>query len=441
MNQGRSWGLALKAMLLDLAGSTPAAIAEVSQGRPLEAPSRIPIRKLALATGLTGIVAQVLSLTGGGGGGAEGGPLAVVVGQALWNAAQVGLLLLLLSLLCVHRRRWVVALAVVTLACLPFAIYVISPGGRALTVLLLATCGLARADHAPDLDVALVDAPARGTPMLTKFEFLAFVCYLLCSMYNFFVELHVPPYWDSIFRSVGAFIGFTSDPATIAHVMYGLGLDGVRLPSYIKLANTTNSLGAVIFALIWTVLPCLYVLYFAALAKMAKNSPGTRLQHALCLFGIFHFLFLTDFVDYWFGRGIVNPAADMCHISEVFAWHIAVLLPIYQKVASGQWLRGNGVLGVVLHCALAVWATGWFFYNVLMYNVPFAYAMITGGAKFGEYRPIQLFGRGYSNVLGYFGTLVFMMILYGFMVLAMRGKRIVATRAECLADQPLRKAA
>lgn len=91
-------------------------------------PTRIPVGTLALVTGFAGIAAQILSRIGGGDGSAAIGPAGIVLGQTVWNAAQVGLLLLLLCLWCGYRRWWTVALAVATLAGLPFSSYALSPG-------------------------------------------------------------------------------------------------------------------------------------------------------------------------------------------------------------------------------------------------------------------------------------------------------------------------
>lgn len=386
--------------------------------------SRVPIRKLALLTGLAGLIAQVLTHVGDMGGGAHGGPLGVVVGQAIWNAAQVGLLLTLLCLWQAHRRWWVVGLAVLSLACLPFAIYAISPGAWALSALLLVTCAAAWLDDIPTLEVAIVDAPARGTPTLAKFEFLAFTATLFCSMYNYLVNGGVWPHWPAVYEAIAAVVGFTTDTATALTSMYTLGLEGVRLPPYIGLGKASGNLAAVVFTLIWSVLPAIYVLYFAALAVMAKNSPGTRLQQALCLFCIFHFLFLTDLVDYRYGRGVENPGAIWAHWAEVFAWRIAILLPIYQKLATGQWLRGNGVVGAAMHYGLAAWALWFFLYEVLIYNV-FRFVQFALGQ---EYTPLPrvLFGLPYSEKAGYHGALVLMALVYLFMVIAMPCKRIIA---------------
>lgn len=391
-----------------------------------DAPLRVPVRKLIAATGLACLTALILTHAERDAI-ANTAALGVVAGQALWNAAQVGLLFVLLCLWRERQRWWVVGLLFGTLACLPFAIYALSPGAWALGAILLVTCAAAWIVSAPDLNVAIVDAPARERPMLGKFELLAFTCTLLSSMYNYNASKICWPYWASIFAGVAAAAGFTLDPGAVAQGMYTVGLEGVSPPPYVPTSRgaDTNGLGALIFALIWTVLPFLYILLFAACAMQARNSPGERVQQALCAFAIFHFLFLTDLVAYQFGRGIPNPAAEWCHWSERWVWRLAILLPIYQKLTSGQWLRGNGKVGVVMHYGLAAWATGFFVYQLVIYDAPRFYAFVVGEEPVYH----ELFGLAYRQELGYHGALVLMTVVYGFMVAAMRCKRIVAVPA------------
>ena len=299
--------------------------------------SRIPVRKLALATALTCIVAQAVSQMGGDlGGHARNGPLGVVLGQTIWNAAQVGLLLLLLCLWRVDRHWGSIALTIGALVCLPFGIYALSPGGWLLTGLLLVTCVLTWVRNAPDLGVTIVEAPARGVATIAKFEFIAFLCNFLSTLYNYSVTRRIWPYWSNIYSQVSSLTGFTPNLATIDRVMYTLGIPGVEVPVYIKTGNDPNSVGAALFLLIWTVLPTLYILYLAALAKLAKGTPLAKLQQALCAVGIFHFLFLTDIVDYRFGRGIINAAEHPAHIIERFAFGVSIALPIHQKLSTRQ---------------------------------------------------------------------------------------------------------
>lgn len=398
-------------------------LVQIEQARPRaadEPPCRVRLRTLALATALACVAAQVLSHIDPGAAASGFAAPGAVLGQAFWNAAQVGLLLLLLCLVYVDRRWWAAVLTSV-LACLPFAIYALSPGAMALSVVLVAICLLGWVRKVPDLGLAITDAPVRQAPTLTKFEVLAFACNLLCSMYNFAASPRLWPYWASIYAWIGSALGFALDRAKMLRGLYTLGIDGFELPSFINIGSPVSNVGALVFVAIWAVLPTLYVLYFAVLAKLAVRSPGTRVQQALCLFAIFHFLFLTDIVDYRYGRGLANPAAHWCHWAEVLAWRIAILLPIYQKVTAGDWKRGNGRLGVAVHYLVAAWAVGFFLHEVVLLDLP-RFALALRGQDF---TPIKLFGFR-PKEFGYNGALVLMTCLYGFVVLAMRCKRIRA---------------
>ena len=386
----------------------------------IDPPSLVRVRILACLTALACVVAQIVSQASVGSGNTHDAPPGAVIGQAIWNAAQVGLLLLLLCLCCTSRRRWVVTLTLATVICLPFAIYALSPGAWILTVLLLATCGVAYAQPAPDLSFVISDAPAHGTPAYAKFELLAFTCTLLCSMYNFNLSSGQFPFWSGIFRVVSDIVGLPQDHTVIIKEMYALGLSGVTTPEFIKMGRKVSSLGAVIFATIWTVLPFLYVTYFVTLAKLARQSPATKLQQALCLLCILTFLFLTDIVDYRFGRGLANPVAEWAHWAERFAWHIAILLPIYQKVTTGHWLRGNGIVGVLLHYSVAAYAVGYLMAPVLR-DVIRLYHFTTGPEP-----PDWLPDYGLGAILSYTPALVVMTFVYGVSFLTLRCKRISA---------------
>ena len=383
--------------------------------------SRIPVRRLALATGVLGVVAQGLSLSGSGAADAHIAPLGALIGQQLWNAAQVGLLLLLLCMCFVHRRWWVVALSIAAIVCLPLAIYVLSPGAWVLTALLVATSAAAMKVRVPDLGATIIDVPAGGAPLFAKFEFVAFVCTLLCSMYNYQVTGTLWPHWISIYDNIDAMLGLAPNVPEMVQYLYTLGLSGVTFPAYIEVGDVAKgNVGAVVFLLIWTVLPFLYVVYFLILAKLAKDAPGTRVQQLLCLGCILHFLFLTDFVDYKFGRGLVNPLAEGFHWIERFAWRVAILLPLYQKITTGYFLRGNGLAGLALHYLVAGWAVLFAVYYVLLTDVPGFYR----AALNSDFNPHQLLGLPHIGALRYNGALVLLTLLYGFMVLVMRAKRI-----------------
>ncbi len=180
------------------------------------------------------------------------------------------------------------------------------------------------------------------------------------------------------------------------------------------------------------------MLYFSAIWKLAAQSPGRSIQRALCAFGIFHFLFLTDLVDYRFGRGITNSAERWCHWLEMLAWIIAILLPVYQKLTTQQWRRGNGRVGVTLHYALAAWAAFFFVYEFVIY---FVFNSLYQQLRADEPTSLLIFGLEYRHELGYIAGLTIMVFLYGYMAVFMRCKRFVAEPLPSARAQPLQQQA
>lgn len=397
----------------------PQHAAGAGMARPADG-ARVAIRKLAAVTAAAGIVGLLLAHAGGAPAGPAVAPVRILLGQAVWNAAQAGLLLLLLGLWQLRKTWGFRGFAGVCVLAMPFAHYVTSPGAAIWAALLLAAC--IRARTAPDLAISVADAPARGTPLIVKFAFLAFLCNLGSSLYNFNASRNLWPYWSDIFDAIAGYIGFTADIPAIARAFYTLGVEGIDLPAYLNTGSPASNLGALLFTIIWSVLPALYILYFLAMMQLAKYSPGRRIQQALCLFGIFHFLFLTDFVDYRFGRGFVNPLSYWCHTTEVFAWRIAILLPVYQKLTTRMWRDGNGRIGVLMHYGLAVWFVGFLGHEVLLLDIPRAYHHAVGA----EFQPVRLFGLR-PEALAYNGALISMVFVYGFTALALRCKRFRAS--------------
>lgn len=381
-------------------------------------PTRVPVRAMAVATAVCAALALALSFVGGVGHSGSG-PAAVVVAQALWNAAQAGGVLLALALWATWHRPADVALGGALVVALPFSIYVTGPGAWGCAVLLLGIC--LRARTAPDLALRMVDAPARGTPLVVKFATLAFVCNLGSSLYNFTSARDYFPHWERFFIKASAMAGFDADLETIAHFLYTLGIDSVQLPAYIEPGlPIANGFGVLVFICIWTVLPALYILYFAALAKSAKDTPGAWLQRALCLWAIIHFLFLTDIVDYRFGRGILNPYGELAHWSERIVWRYAIIIPVWQKLATGGWRKGNGWPGVALHYVAALWVAGFVTYQIILFDIPNIRHLLFGG----DFTPYRLFGH-FPRVFRYYGVLNLMLIAYGSTMLFFRCKRFV----------------
>ena len=333
-----------------------------------------------------------------------------VMGQVLWNAAQVGQLLMCFVL---GRRNALAAIA--TIIALPFAIYAVSLGALVFGILTLVTCAIALR-HSTSLSIS----DGGNAPFYTKFEFLAFICTLLCSLYNYNASKLCFPYWSAIFDNTADATGFTASTEQIAQWFYSAGGIGSQMPSFIEVGRDGTTLGALIFLLIWTVLPALYVLYFIILAKLAKGLPGAKVQIALCVYCIFHFVFLTDLVAYQFGRGLPNPTAEWAHWSERWVWRIAILLPVYQKVVSRS-LLNSGQIGKLLHYAVAAWAIWFVAYQVLAYDIVRFIAFVQG-----DHNPAwhKLFGLGYRQEIGYHGALVLLTLFYAFSLFFLNTKKV-----------------
>merc|ERR1719183_2857961 len=99
------------------------------------------------------------------------------------------------------------------------------------------------------------------------------------------------------------------------------------------------------------------------------------------MFCVFHFLFITDGVDYKYGRGLKNPAAEWCHWSERLAWRIGILLPLHQKFARNYWRRchPNAHVGAVIHWSVALWSIGFLSYQILWQDIPYFSQWAIGG--------------------------------------------------------------
>ena len=210
-----------------------------------------PLKQIAAITAATGILAQLLSRTGSSVA-FDGGPIHVAIGQSLWNATQVGTLLILFGLWRLSPGWRSGLLAGATAACLPIAIYAVSPGAVAFCELTLLTCWLAWTVTILNFRIRILDTPAQGTPMLFKFESLALVCTLLCSMYNYNYSGDWWPHWASIYKSVGASIGLTTTPADLSRGHVTMGLADVQVPSFVPLQRDATTIGGSAGALVYT---------------------------------------------------------------------------------------------------------------------------------------------------------------------------------------------
>lgn len=240
-------------------------------------------------------------------------PATMVVAQQLWNAMQVFEILLLFSLAYADAATSLkfAAICVVSLvvACLlPFSHYVTSPSGHIFAWPTLLTCIWAIRNNAKLTLCVGNKRAATGHQSVVREEAIAFLCNLCCSLYNHHASKSTWPNWNQHFHTVDKFFGWVggapdSQLDCYNAMFYTMGMSSVRAPMYVARNNTGTTAGASVFVIIWSFLPFLYVCYFGCLFILSSRSPYKNIQRGLCLFGAFHFLFLTDVVAYAYGRG------------------------------------------------------------------------------------------------------------------------------------------
>lgn len=389
----------------------------------------ISLHKIAIITILLCMLSIFLTWTSVSSLELKDGPIGVVFAQVLWNAIVVSQLLMLFGIFSIVNRQWYVKLlALITFLLLPFSSYLISPGGVALAIVVLITSLIVILSSVTVLNLHILNTNSVSDTPSFRFESVALVCNLGSSMYNYNASKECFPHWDAIFHWIARLLGITIEPKILVEKFYTLGIENVPIPSFIPLANG-NNFGAIIFLSIWTVFPFFYILYFGILFHNSKKSYGARFQQALCLFGIFHFLFLTDLVDYKFGRGITNHYAEWFHWSERFVWRTAILLPIYQKVSTGELKERYGKVGIFLHYSLAIWACIFLIYQVLVYDFIRFYHFALG---IEPSNLLLMLKKNYIQELGYHGALVIMVLVYGAMWFGSNNRIIIKTNQSTL---------
>lgn len=350
-------------------------------------------------------------------------PVSMAVAQQFWNAMQVFEILLLISMVysvSTNTRkiaaRWVTLVAT---CLLPFSHYVTSPGGSIFSVITLFTCIWAILENTNHTLCVGDKRSSKGNQSIVREEVLACICNLCCSFYNHHASRNTWPHWNKIFYAIDKFFGWVS-PLVSEHsdyfnpMYYTMGMD-VRIPMYL-LRNNGSTVGANMFILIWSFLPSIYVCYFGCMYLLSSRSPYKKVQRFLCLFGIFHFLFLTDVVSYAYGRGFNTPQAEFFHWSERWAWRVAILLPIYQNCTNGHWMKGHRIpiVGKMVHYFMAVWGLGFLFQQVLCNDVEKTVQYLRGSEYEGL---LQMMGLPSSKMFSYHGALVVMTIMYGLMLI------------------------
>lgn len=349
-------------------------------------------------------------------------PGTMVVAQQLWNAMQVFEMLLLVSLAYADATDFLkfAALCVASLVVtclLPFSHYVTSPSGHVFAWVTLLTCLWAIRSNAK-LALCVGDKrTATGQHSVVREETIAFLCNLCCSLYNHHANRHTWPNWNRHFHKIDKLFGWVGGtPGTQSDcyngVFYTMGMSSVRAPLYVARNNTGTTTGANVFVVIWSFLPFLYVCYFGCLYLLSSLSPYKNVQRGLCLFGAFHFLFLTDAVAYAYGRGFYTPHAEFFHWSERWAWRIAILLPVYQNCTNGHWMKGHSIPGVgkVVHYFMGVWSICFFLIQVLSSDV-FRFVRFLNGWE--ERSLLKMLGLPFPQLFSYHSGLVVMFIVYG----------------------------
>jgi len=395
-------------------------------------------------------------------------PKALVCAQLLWNATQVAQLCILICFRTSCRNWLLCVTSVLTVGMLPLSVYVASPGAHVFAAITFISALVAVRSGA-DVEVQILDGtphqdPSGETPNspesspglvssnvesgtlvrssnprqwaastlqhLCTLEFLAFLCNLGSSIYNAHASQKLWPYWYKDCEKVCVSFGCNVEPRIFVKRMYSLGLH-MNVPAYIPLSGgqPRHIMFNAVFLVIWSILPFLYTAYFAILFVMSGNFSRSSMimQRVLCLYGMVHFSFLTDGVDYMYGRGMLNPRSEAYHWSERWVWRVAILVPIFQKVALGHCKTGHPVtyIGVGMHYLVAVLGLAFLLRQVLLEDVP-NFANWVFGENFRVSEKTQSLEHILFLVqdLYYYHILVVMVFIYGFSALQMHGYHI-----------------
>lgn len=317
-------------------------------------------------------------------------PMPLVIAQQLWNACQVFALFLLIALNyeCTTseltdedlqtKRKWGVRLlSLMGLCILPFSGVMISVGAHMFALVTLGLTLVAILTPVSVLRISIgeydSDSFVGGESWtLTREETIACLCNLGSSLYNYAGSIKTWPHWKQHFQNFDRYMGWPRRGDVTIDENFTLGLSNIRLPLFVARATGGSTTGAEQFAIVWSILPFLYVTYFLCMYVLAPKSPGKNIQRAFCLFGMCHFLFGTDMVAYRYGRGFHTPNGELFHWFEKFAWRTAMLLPIYQNCTNGHWEHGHRrypMAGKVLRWTLIVWSVLFFIFQIIQSDI------------------------------------------------------------------------
>ena len=165
-----------------------------------------------------------------------------------------------------------------------------------------------------------------------QIELLGFLCNLSSSLYNYHHSHKTWPHWRYHFFNLDKFFGWIGGNHRAKIDMfntrvYTLGLPNVHVPLYVPggLGSTT---GGHMFWILWSFIPVLYVAYYLCMYLLAPRSPGVKIQRAMLLFSMFHFLFLTGKRDtVLFSRMFTTGSFSVTHLFDrTYCWQTWFLI-------------------------------------------------------------------------------------------------------------------
>lgn len=190
-------------------------------------------------------------------------PFSIVLSQTIWNASKVFFYSLLVLKLITNKSIFVKVIFSITIGLLPFSQYLLSPGGFILSVLMLVMFSLELNNRSQIINIEMKEGKKDHRFSIQKFELLGFFCCFFCSLYNAKASALFFPYWATWINWLNNVLKWPNEASNFVANLYTMGLN-IPIPLSLPHANY-NGIGLLIFSLIWSVLPFLYVIYFIAL--------------------------------------------------------------------------------------------------------------------------------------------------------------------------------
>jgi len=243
--------------------------------------------------------------------------------------------------------------------------------GRCSPFLAVAMAGVAAATLCVQ-EVEVRIEPCRtdgkdGDSMGLNANVLEFVCLMSCSVYNMnslSLATSFPP-WKAWCLHASQVLFPSLHGVDVIRRLYWL--TDTPLPPQTPHGPLwdTGGLGTFVFAFIWSYLPVAYTLMFGY-AYIGARGRLRCVQRFMCLWGIFHFLFITDLVNYCFGRGLIVPESmhtfpHWAHWSERFVWRWAIILFVvgHLERSTPNALASNRLVQLALLVAMLLYFAWW----------------------------------------------------------------------------------